>query len=77
MSLASPSDFTNTAPKLTSRLRARLAKVPGLVWTYAVLALVVALWGTSVVLFGIPGLYIPAVALVPVIFAGLLLISRG
>jgi hypothetical protein len=46
-------------------------------WLYVVLALVVVLWGTSVALFGVPGLYMPAVAAVPVIFLTLVLISRG
>jgi len=34
-------------------------------------------WATSVALWGIPGLYIPALALVPVIYVVLILISRG
>jgi hypothetical protein len=34
-------------------------------------------WGTSVALWGIPGLYIPALATVPVIWTVLVLISRG
>jgi hypothetical protein len=36
-----------------------------------------ALWGGSIALWGIPGLYIPALVMVPVIWAALLLISRG
>lgn len=39
------------------------------------LAAVVA-WGASVAIWGIPGLYIPALALVPVVWGILLLISR-
>lgn len=35
------------------------------------------LWGLSIAAFGIPGLYIPAVIAVPVIFGLLVLISRG
>lgn len=46
-------------------------------WLYFVLALIVVLWGASVALFGVPGLYMPAVAAVPVIFLTLVLISRG
>lgn len=34
-------------------------------------------WGISIALWGIPGLYIPALALVPVVWAILILISRG
>lgn len=46
-------------------------------WVYGLVALVVVLWAASVLMFGVPGLYIPAVALVPVVFGVLLLISRG
>jgi hypothetical protein len=34
-------------------------------------------WGLSVATWGIPGLYIPALVMVPVIMGILLLISRG
>ncbi|WP_306152983.1 hypothetical protein [Roseovarius sp. MMSF_3281] len=34
-------------------------------------------WGLSVATWGIPGLYIPALAMVPVMMGILLLISRG
>lgn len=40
-------------------------------------AVFLAGWATSVLVWGIPGLYIPALALVPVIWVLLLLISRG
>ncbi|NCQ24670.1 MAG: hypothetical protein COW54_06885 [Rhodobacteraceae bacterium CG17_big_fil_post_rev_8_21_14_2_50_63_15] len=40
-------------------------------------AVFVAGWATSVALWGIPGLYIPALALVPVAWVLLLMISRG
>jgi len=36
-----------------------------------------ALWGGSIALWGVPGLYIPALVMVPVIWVALLLISRG
>ncbi|MBU3258648.1 hypothetical protein KPG71_01325 [Roseovarius sp. PS-C2] len=36
-----------------------------------------AAWAGSVVMWGIPGLYIPAVALVPVMMGLLIWISRG
>ncbi|MGH1356904.1 MAG: hypothetical protein ACRBBS_17790 [Thalassovita sp.] len=39
--------------------------------------LAVAAWGASVYFFGIPGLYIPALALVPVMYLMLIVISRG
>jgi len=41
------------------------------------LAALIAGWATSIVLWGIPGLYIPALALVPVMWVVLLIISRG
>lgn len=34
-------------------------------------------WGLSVATWGIPGLYIPALAMVPVLMGLLVLISRG
>lgn len=43
---------------------------------YTALA-IFSMWGCSVLLFGLPGLYIPALAMVPVMFLILILISRG
>ncbi|MEX0318380.1 MAG: hypothetical protein AB3N21_10535 [Ruegeria sp.] len=45
-------------------------------WYYAAGALF-SMWGCSILLFGVPGLYIPALAAVPVMFLLLILISRG
>lgn len=36
-----------------------------------------AAWAGAIVTWGVPGLYIPALALVPVMYVILLLISRG
>lgn len=36
-----------------------------------------SLWMTSALTFGLPGLYLPALALVPVVFVLLLLITKG
>ncbi|NIZ61500.1 hypothetical protein DL239_10975 [Sedimentitalea sp. CY04] len=44
---------------------------------FLAIAVFLALWALSVVIWGIPGLYMPAVALVPVIFGLLMLITRG
>ena len=44
---------------------------------YYALATLVSAWGCSIMLFGIPGLYIPALCLVPVMFILLLTITRG
>lgn len=46
-------------------------------WLLVAVAVFLALWAGSVALFGIPGLYIPALALVPVIWTVLIIISRG
>lgn len=40
-------------------------------------AIFIALWVTSVVLFGVPGLYIPALCMVPVIYLTLIRIAWG
>lgn len=47
--------------------------------TIILLATLLALvaWGASVFFFGVPGLYIPALALVPVMYVLLIIISRG
>ncbi len=37
----------------------------------------VSLWLCSALTFGLPGLYLPALAMVPVMFVVLLLISKG
>ncbi|WP_300039186.1 hypothetical protein [uncultured Roseobacter sp.] len=41
------------------------------------LILFVSLWMCSALIFGLPGLYLPAVAMVPVIFILLLMITWG
>lgn len=40
-------------------------------------AAIVSMWGCSALVFGLPGLYIPAVMMVPLMFLILVLISRG
>jgi len=45
-------------------------------WGYTAGA-IFSMWGCSALLFGLPGLYIPAVMMVPVMFLILILISRG
>jgi len=46
-------------------------------WLIVAVVIFLALWATSVALFGVPGLYLPALALVPVVWAILILVSRG
>lgn len=45
-------------------------------WYYTAGA-IFSMWGCSIMLFGVPGLYLPALAMVPMMFILLLLISRG
>mgnify|MGYP007014103872 FL=1 len=45
------------------------------IW-YALVAFI-SLWLSAILLFGLPGLYIPALAMVPVIFLILILITFG
>ncbi|MDX2482544.1 MAG: hypothetical protein QNK42_02660 [Pseudodonghicola sp.] len=47
------------------------------IWLLVAVVLFLVLWATSVALFGVPGLYIPALALVPVVWIVLILVSRG
>lgn len=44
---------------------------------YFALIAFISLWGISVLTFGLPGLYLPALALVPVMFVILIWISLG
>ncbi len=68
MSLASASEASTAKTK---------SKISPETWVWSFIALIAALWGTSIAMFGVPGLYIPAVALVPVVYLALILISRG
>ncbi len=52
------------------------ADAKGADWGYTAAA-IFSMWGCSALLFGLPGLYIPAVMMVPVMFLILILISRG
>lgn len=52
------------------------AKSPDTKILLTVLA-VLAAWGVAIFQYGVPGLYIPALAMVPVIYVILILISRG
>ena len=46
-------------------------------WLFLAVFALVALWGTAIAIWGIPGLYIPALATVPLIFLTLVYVSRG
>ena len=47
------------------------------VWLYVGLFLLLGLWGISVAIFGLPGLYMPAVIATPVMFGIILRITTG
>lgn len=49
----------------------------GLAMIYGTLALAVALWGLAIFTWGVPGLYIPALCAVPVIYGLLIYIAKG
>ena len=44
---------------------------------YYGLVLILSLWGNAILIFGLPGLYIPALAMVPLIVATLVAIAWG
>lgn len=44
---------------------------------FAVLAAVLIAWGSAIYAYGIPGLYIPALCFVPVMYALLITIAKG
>ncbi|SEQ29566.1 hypothetical protein [Thalassovita taeanensis] len=71
MTLADPTLSHDAAPKD----KATSSKSPDGLILLVVLVLLV-LWGLSIFAFGVPGLYMPAVAAVPVIWVVLLMISR-
>lgn len=51
--------------------------ITGELVAFLIALVLVALWGLSIFAFGVPGLYIPAVAAVPVIYVVLLIITVG
>ncbi|MCZ7675876.1 MAG: hypothetical protein M5U35_08395 [Roseovarius sp.] len=65
------------APDTQARTEARLLpdrQEAGIL--VAVLGFLV-LWAAAVAIWGLPGLYLPALALVPVVWAALIAVSRG
>ncbi|MDY6859051.1 MAG: hypothetical protein SWN98_06910 [Pseudomonadota bacterium] len=68
-------DAPSERPDVATPLRALLGS--GIAFTYFLVAAAVALWGLSFATWGVPGLYIPAVAAVPVMMVLLLWITRG
>jgi hypothetical protein len=86
MSLADKSDRKEDQPPLWQRL---FFAIPVVGWIardliygdsdtiWYLLAMLVSLWAISVMTFGVPGLYIPAVILAPIVFLVLLIITWG
>ncbi len=82
-------DNSNNRPKPLPLWQRLLLAVPVFGWIardllfgdkdniWYALVMVVSLWIISGLTFGLPGLYVPAVALVPMIFATLLIITWG
>lgn len=69
-------DLTTDLPQSVNDTTQTAAKSPDtLILLITVLGLL--LWGLSIAAFGIPGLYIPALIAVPVIFTVLMVITRG
>ena len=44
---------------------------------FAVIAAIVVAWGSAIYAYGVPGLYIPALCFVPVMYAILITIAKG
>lgn len=80
MSLASASDVLPLPPRRRTQSKQHAHGLPSnkeVTLAWGLVILLVALWGTSIVMFGLPGLFLPAVGAVPVIVAILLLITWG
>lgn len=52
-------------------------KTPGAAEAFAAVFLLLVIWGTCVALWGLPGLYLPAVAATPVMMLTILRITLG
>ena len=69
-------DATVATPVTTTQDTAKKPMSPD-VKMFLAIAVFLMLWALSFVTWGIPGLYLPAVAMVPVIFTLMMLITRG
>lgn len=81
--------ITHTNPPSISLATRAFYKLPIIGWIardvaeggitnlYFAIVAFVSLWGISILTFGLPGLYLPALALVPVMFVMLIWISLG
>ncbi len=68
---------TDTSQLTYTQSRPERSEAAEVAMTILTVAVLVAAWATAVVIWGLPGLYIPAVAMVPVMFAALIYIAWG
>lgn len=68
---------TDTSQLPHTQSRPERSEATEVAMTILTVAVLVAAWATAVVIWGLPGLYIPAVAMVPVMFAALIYIAWG
>ncbi|WP_317057609.1 hypothetical protein [Roseovarius rhodophyticola] len=68
---------TDTSQLPHTQRRPERSEATEVAMTILTVAVLVAAWATAVVIWGLPGLYIPAVAMVPVMFAALIYIAWG
>ncbi|WP_338548620.1 hypothetical protein [Roseovarius phycicola] len=68
---------TDTSQLTHTQSRLERSEATEVAMTILTVAVLVAAWATAVVIWGLPGLYIPAVAMVPVMFAALIYIAWG
>lgn len=69
--------IADTSAPAATRGKARLTERQQTAAILMTVLLIVAAWGLSFATWGIPGLYVPAVAMVPVVLACLILITVG
>ena len=72
---ATASRFLFAIPVLGWILRDLTRDFDANIWYF--LVALVSLWAIAVATWGLPALYLPAVAVVPGMFVGLILITRG
>ncbi len=75
MSFIQSQDFTNPNHILYNEFAAAKAEKSDASKLLSVMGIFAMLWAASIATFGVIGLYLPAVALVPVIFVVLIMIT--
>lgn len=78
--------LTDTNPAIEAEIAAaahddhhhdEVISTKGLISIFAVLAAVVVAWGSAIYAYGVPGLYLPALGFVPVMYLLLVVIAKG